>query len=70
MSFDQFVPTSAQLHKIQQLSTTTVARSASWLSVTHTICWCHVAISVSESCAIARCSVRDVVVPSTVLALT
>jgi len=36
---------------IQQLSTTTVARSASWLNVTHASRWCHVATSISESCA-------------------
>jgi len=29
------VPTPAQLHKIQQLSTSTVEKSSSWLSVTH-----------------------------------
>jgi len=39
------------LHKIQQLSTTTVARSALWLSMMHASRWCHVATSVSVSCA-------------------
>ena len=66
----QFVPTPAQLHKIQQLSTTTVAMSASWLSVTHASRWCHVATSISVSRALTKCSARDVVVPSAVLELT
>jgi len=64
------VPTPAQLYKIQQLSTTTAARSASWLSVTHASRWCHVATSVSVSRVLTKCSVRDVVVPSAVLELT
>jgi len=58
------------LHKIQQLSTTTVARSASLLSVTYASRCCHVATSVSVSRELTKCSVRDVVVPSAVLELT
>ena len=57
------------LHKIQQLSTTAVARSASWLSVTHASRWWPCGHQrFCESCT--NEVTRDVVVPSAALGLT